>query len=67
MKNKSNLSLILSVISLVGVVILFVLYFMEPSNGKKGVPKAFESEAHRIAFFAPILSYIIMISLRKER
>ncbi|HAL64826.1 MAG: Outer membrane chaperone Skp (OmpH) [Bacteroidetes bacterium 38_7] len=51
MKNKSNLSLILSVISLVGVVILFVLYFMEPSNGKKGVPKAFESEAHRIAFF----------------
>jgi len=51
MKNKFNLSLILSLLSLFGVIVLFILYFTHRPLGREGIPKAAETGGHRIAFF----------------
>ena len=51
MKNKFNLSLILSLLSLFGVIVLFILYFTHRPLGREGIPNAAETGGHRIAFF----------------
>ena len=51
MKNKFNLSLILSLLSLFCVIVLFILYFTHRPLGREGIPKAAETGGHRIAFF----------------